>query len=112
MKKIIEKIFNIKNHINMESKKWFLVSYLVMLIIFFTAIHNLIGFIHSLMIAPILALAGLVIAVIGIIMYIIYVGLGFFLGKILKKYSLYLAKGFTYGSITIIILTLLFSYNL
>ena len=97
------------NKINTESKKWFIVSYLGMLIIFFTGLSRVMNLFHPLVMAgSVLALVGLAFFVVGILMHILYIGLGFFLGKILKKHILYLAKGFTYGSITILILTGIF----
>lgn len=103
-----EKLTTAKEKIKPNSKKWFLVSYLGMLIAFFVFLSQCFGIINSFMVATALVPIAVVIICIVIFLYLVFLITGFILGKILKNYSLYLAKGFTYGSITIISLTTLF----
>ena len=103
-----EKIFSVKEKAKFQGKRWFLISYLGMLIVFFAFISKIFKIIDSFMIAAGLMPIALVMIIIGIIIYFVLIFVGFMLGKILKKYSLYLAKGFTYGSITVLVLTVVF----
>ncbi|MGF6907901.1 hypothetical protein [Fusobacterium sp. PH5-44] len=103
-----EKIETAKEKIKPNSKKWFILSYFGMLIAFFAFLSQALGVINSFMVAAALAPIGIAIMCIVVFLYIVYIITGFILGKVLKKYSLYLAKGFTYGSITIITLTAIF----
>lgn len=91
-----------------QGKKWFLLSYLGMMTAFFTVFGLMFSIINFLLFTPPLGTFFLVFINLGKAIYIIFLLAAFILGRVLKKRSLYLAKGFTYSGITIIIITILF----
>lgn len=109
MKNIGEKLAVAKQKAKFQGKRWFLLSYLGMMIIFFGGCSLLMSLFPIVIgTAPVGAfMIAFSINLIKVI-YIIFILIGFILGRVLKKRSLYLAKGFTYSSITIIVLSVLF----
>ena len=109
MKDIGEKLATAKKKAKIHGKRWFLLSYLGMIILFLGGCSLLLSF-FPVVIGTIPVGAFFISLSINLIkaIYIIYILIGFILGRVLKKRSLYLAKGFTYASITIIILSVIF----
>ena len=109
MKNIGEKLTTVKEKAKIQGKRWFLLSYLGMITIFFVGCSLLLSF-FPVAIGTIPVGAFFLALSINLIkaIYILFIILGFIFGRVLKKRSLYLAKGFTYGSITIIVLSVLF----
>ena len=109
MKNIGEQLTTAKKKAKIQGKRWFLLSYLGMIILFLGGCSLLLTF-FPVVIGTIPVGAFILALSINLIkaIYILFILIGFILGRVLKKRSLYLAKGFTYGSITIIVLSVLF----
>ena len=109
MKNLDEKLATGEKKSKFQGKKWFLLSYLIMIIGFVWGCSLLVSTLSfAIGLAP---LGGFILAFFQNLIkaiYIIYPLMGFILGRVLKKRSLYLAKGFTYASITIIVFYVIF----
>ncbi|MGF6907767.1 hypothetical protein [Fusobacterium sp. PH5-44] len=102
-----ENITTIKEKSKFQGKKWFLSSYLGMMTAFFTVFGLMFSIMNFLLFTPPLGTFFLIFIKLGKIIYIIFLLVAFILGRVLKKRSLYLAKGFTYSGFTIIIITII-----
>jgi len=102
-----EKITATKEKSKFQGKKWVLVSYIGMMTAFFTVFGLMFSIMSFLLMTPPLGAFFLTFIKIGKVIYVIFLLAAFILGRILKKRSLSLAKGFTYSGITIIIITIL-----
>ena len=102
-----ETIASVKDKVKFQGKRWFLLSYLGMIIAFIfgcVLVYSIMGF---LIFTPPLGASLLIFINIVKGIYIIFLFTAFILGRVIKKHNLYLSKGFTYGGITIIIITIL-----
>ena len=102
-----ENVATIKEKSKFQGKKWFLLSYLGMMAVFFTVFGLMFSIMNFLLFTPPLGAFFLIFIKLGKIIYIILLLVAFILGRVLKKRSLYLAKGFTCSGVTIIIITIL-----
>jgi|GEM_PF-3226670 len=102
-----ETIASAKGKVKFQGKRWFLFSYLGMIIAFIfgcVLVYSIMGF---LIFTPPLGASLLIFINLVKVIYTIFIFTAFILGRVLKKRSLYFSKGFTYGGITIIIMTIL-----
>jgi len=107
MGNIDEKLNIVNEKTKIQGKRWFLLSYLGMVIAFICGcvlVYSIMGF---LIFSPPFGASLLIFINLVKGIYILFLLVAFILGRVLKKSSLYLAKGFTYGGLTIIIMTIL-----